>query len=90
MLAKFSAKPTQVSGTVKPSSQTPKPHELGLSQRFLLNVLKKGNVPQHVGLIMDGNRRYSRAHKLQSIQDGYKLGAEVLQRVTFKSVEVCF
>lgn len=31
-----------------------------LFQRFLLTLLSVGPIPQHIGIIMDGNRRYAR------------------------------
>lgn len=33
---------------------------LPIIQRLLLSLLSLGPVPQHIGLIMDGNRRYAR------------------------------
>lgn len=31
-------------------------------QRFLLALISLGPIPQHIGLIMDGNRRYAQTH----------------------------
>lgn len=38
------------------------------------------NVPQHIAIIMDGNRRWARAHHLPDIK-GHEAGTEALERV---------
>lgn len=38
------------------------------------------NLPKHIGLIIDGNRRYARSHMLETWQ-GHKLGAEKIEEV---------
>ncbi|KAL3274138.1 hypothetical protein HHI36_015552 [Cryptolaemus montrouzieri] len=35
-------------------------NSLDIFQRFVVNVLKCGPIPKHVGIIMDGNRRYAK------------------------------
>ena len=30
-------------------------------QKWATNILKVGKIPKHIGIIMDGNRRYSKA-----------------------------
>ncbi|KAL2631233.1 hypothetical protein R1flu_015919 [Riccia fluitans] len=37
-----------------------------------------GVVPQHLGVIMDGNRRYSKANRLGSVIEGHRIGARRL------------
>ncbi|KAG6556175.1 hypothetical protein Mapa_002116 [Marchantia paleacea] len=37
-----------------------------------------GRVPQHLGVIMDGNRRYSRQNRLGSVIEGHRMGARKL------------
>lgn len=37
-------------------------------------------LPQHIAIIMDGNRRWARAHNL-SVSDGHKKGAETLENI---------
>jgi len=37
--------------------------------------------PRHVGIIMDGNRRFARSHGLNLLTDGHRAGAEHLHRV---------
>ena len=50
-------------------------------QRNLLAEIRRGKIPQHVGLILDGNRRYARAIGLSDILDGHRLGANKLEEV---------
>jgi undecaprenyl pyrophosphate synthase len=33
--------------------------ELTCSERFLINILKQGHIPEHMSFIMDGNRRHA-------------------------------
>ncbi len=50
-------------------------------QRNLLVEIRRGKLPQHVGLILDGNRRYARAIGLPDILEGHRLGANKLEEV---------
>ncbi|KAK3114805.1 cis-prenyltransferase [Teratosphaeriaceae sp. CCFEE 6253] len=63
------------------------PVEWALQQvrELLINTLKCGPIPQHIAFVMDGNRRYARTHKLETVQ-GHHLGFEALARV----LEVCY
>lgn len=47
---------------------------------LLIGALRQGPVPQHVGFVMDGNRRYARDHKIETVE-GHHLGFEALARV---------
>ena len=38
-------------------------------------------IPRHIGIIMDGNRRFARNLHLGSIQEGHALGADKLEDV---------
>jgi short-chain Z-isoprenyl diphosphate synthase len=49
-----------------------------LYERHLLLQVDKLPRPPHVGLILDGNRRYGRQHSLTSPRDIYAIGAEKL------------
>ena len=49
-----------------------------LYERRLLAQVQKPPRPSHVGLILDGNRRYGRQHNLTSPRDIYAIGAEKL------------
>jgi short-chain Z-isoprenyl diphosphate synthase len=50
-------------------------------QRNLLAEIRRGKLPQHIGLILDGNRRYARAAGLADILEGHRLGANKLEEV---------
>lgn len=43
-------------------------------------VMRTGSTPKHVGLIMDGNRRYARNHKIE-MKEGHSLGFESMAKV---------
>jgi short-chain Z-isoprenyl diphosphate synthase len=45
-------------------------------QRRLRRRLSRGPLPRHVGLIMDGNRRWAKQAGLASPSDGHRYGAE--------------
>src|SRR5262245_48488030 len=47
-------------------------------ERHLLSQVRKLAVPSHVGLILDGNRRYGRQRSLTSPREIYALGADKL------------
>ncbi|KAJ4306705.1 cis-prenyltransferase [Collariella sp. IMI 366227] len=51
----------------------------------LIGALSQGPIPAHVAFEMDGNRRYARSHKIETIE-GHHLGFEALARV----LEVCY
>jgi undecaprenyl diphosphate synthase len=38
------------------------------------------NIPKHIAIIMDGNRRWARSHKLPDIK-GHEAGAENLEKI---------
>ena len=38
-------------------------------------------VPQHIGIIMDGNRRWAKEHKLKAVWQGHEAGARTLENV---------
>jgi short-chain Z-isoprenyl diphosphate synthase len=50
-------------------------------QRTLLAEIRRGKLPEHVGLILDGNRRYARAVGLPDTLEGHRLGANKLEEV---------
>lgn len=49
-------------------------------QRLLEEVKEGRNIPRHVGIILDGNRRFARNAGLKEL-DGHKLGAKKLEEV---------
>ncbi len=47
----------------------------------LLRRVRRGPLPKHVGIILDGNRRYARQKHLDRPRDVYHLGADKLDEV---------
>jgi hypothetical protein len=58
------------------------PVEWGINQlrELLIGALRHGPIPQHVAFVMDGNRRFARSHKIETVE-GHNLGFEALARV---------
>jgi short-chain Z-isoprenyl diphosphate synthase len=50
----------------------------GLYERRLLAQVRAFPLPRHVGIILDGNRRFGRRHNLTSPQEIYSAGAQKL------------
>jgi len=46
-------------------------------EKWLTEQVKKGEMPRHVSLILDGNRRWATRHKLQS-WEGHQYGSKVV------------
>ncbi len=51
-----------------------------LYKHFLWKNISTTEKPQHIGIILDGNRRYSRAHGLE-VWAGHELGAKKVEEV---------
>ncbi|EAY06822.1 undecaprenyl diphosphate synthase family protein [Trichomonas vaginalis G3] len=49
--------------------------------KALLRIIDAGEIPRHVAIVMDGNRRYARKEHLESITMGHKMGADKLKEV---------
>jgi len=47
----------------------------------LFQEVQGGELPQHIGLILDGNRRYARERGYSNILEGHRRGAEKLEEV---------
>ncbi|MCX7857022.1 MAG: polyprenyl diphosphate synthase [Deltaproteobacteria bacterium] len=47
-----------------------------LYEKFLEREVSKGSIPSHVGVILDGNRRYAREMGFSDVSMGHKIGAE--------------
>lgn len=45
-----------------------------------MNKLNKSNIPSHIAIIMDGNRRWARVHNLPDIK-GHEAGADTLEKI---------
>ena len=50
------------------------------SEGALIQILSSGPIPQHVGFVMDANRRYAR-RKQRAVQEGHAEGYVALRRV---------
>ncbi|KAF4582001.1 dehydrodolichyl diphosphate synthase [Ophiocordyceps camponoti-floridani] len=63
------------------------PGEWALNQlrNLLIGALRQGVVPQHVAFEMDGNRRYARSHRMETLE-GHHRGFEALGRM----MEICY
>ncbi|KAI1613048.1 prenyltransferase [Exophiala viscosa] len=63
------------------------PAEWALNQlrELLIGALRQGPVPKHVAFVMDGNRRYAKTHRIETVE-GHNLGFEALARI----LEVCY
>src|SRR3990170_509708 len=46
----------------------------------MISKLDKANIPSHIAIIMDGNRRWARARGLSDIK-GHETGAETLEKL---------
>lgn len=49
-------------------------------QRLLREVKRRGNIPRHVAVILDGNRRFARSRGMEDIR-GHVMGAKKLEEV---------
>lgn len=49
-------------------------------EKALLREVKRGEMPRHIGLILDGNRRFAREHGLEDVLEGHRRGAEKLEQ----------
>ncbi len=58
---------------------------LGHLRSLLIGALRQGPLPLHVAFVMDGNRRFARNHRIETVE-GHHLGFEALARI----LEVCY
>jgi ditrans,polycis-polyprenyl diphosphate synthase len=49
-------------------------------RELLIGAVRQGPVPEHVAFVMDGNRRFARNHKIETVE-GHNLGFEALAKV---------
>ncbi|KAL8971704.1 MAG: hypothetical protein Q9197_003136 [Variospora fuerteventurae] len=54
-------------------------------RELLIGALRQGPIPQHVAFVMDGNRRFAKSHRMETVE-GHNLGFEALAKV----LEVCY
>ena len=52
-----------------------------------MNKLDKQNIPEHIAIIMDGNRRWARARGVPDVK-GHERGSEVLEKVVDSAEEM--
>jgi short-chain Z-isoprenyl diphosphate synthase len=52
-----------------------------LYERRLLRQVRRSSMPSHIGIILDGNRRYGRQRRLNDPRQVYDLGAQKLDEV---------
>ncbi len=45
------------------------------------------NIPSHIAIIMDGNRRWARSHNLADIK-GHEKGAETLEKIVYQAEKI--
>jgi short-chain Z-isoprenyl diphosphate synthase len=50
-------------------------------ERRLEAEVRRGSLPQHVGVLPDGNRRFSRQAAMASVDAGHRAGADALERL---------
>lgn len=49
-------------------------------EHALLKVIDSGEIPEHIAIIMDGNRRYARKMGFATVAEGHKVGAKKLKQ----------
>ncbi len=54
--------------------------QIPVYERYLSRKVREGSVPEHIGIILDGNRRFARAAGLR-VEDGYRLGAAKVREI---------
>lgn len=54
---------------------------IGHIRELLIGALRQGPIPQHVAFVMDGNRRFARNHRIETVE-GHNLGFEALAKVS--------
>ncbi|MDP9404987.1 MAG: isoprenyl transferase [Actinomycetota bacterium] len=52
-----------------------------LYERRLRAELRGGALPRHVGVVLDGNRRFARARGLDTVTEGHRLGADKIHEL---------
>ncbi|KAL8710417.1 MAG: hypothetical protein Q9220_005018 [cf. Caloplaca sp. 1 TL-2023] len=52
-------------------------------RELLIGALRQGPIPQHMAFVMDGNRRFAKSHRIETVE-GHNLGFEALARVSIR------
>lgn len=55
---------------------------------FISRKLNKENMPKHIAIIMDGNRRYSKIQGNMDVIKGHELGVDTLEKVLDWSIDL--
>ena len=55
-------------------------YAIELVKDFIVSMMRTSPIPKHIGLIMDGNRRYAKAKDIE-LKDGHSAGADSLIQV---------
>ncbi|RMZ85004.1 hypothetical protein DV738_g292, partial [Chaetothyriales sp. CBS 135597] len=63
----------------------PAEYALNLLRELLIGALRQGPIPKHIAFVMDGNRRYAKHNRIETVE-GHNLGFEALARI----LEVCY
>ena len=73
--------------TIRKWILTSPPGEWALThlRSLLIGALRQGPIPRHVAFVMDGNRRFARMHRIETVE-GHHFGFEALTRI----LEVCY
>ncbi|CCE83166.1 Piso0_003738 [Millerozyma farinosa CBS 7064] len=53
---------------------------LSTGKKVFGRIIQTGPTPQHVGIVMDGNRRYAKSHKIE-IKEGHNRGFEAMAKI---------
>ncbi|RMD44194.1 hypothetical protein DV735_g1021, partial [Chaetothyriales sp. CBS 134920] len=63
----------------------PAEYALNMLRELLIGALRQGPIPKHIAFVMDGNRRYAKHNRIETVE-GHNLGFEALARI----LEVCY
>ena len=57
-------------------------------EHYLIKNLNQDNMPHHIAIIMDGNRRYSKLQENMDVNKGHELGVDTLENVLNWSIDL--
>lgn len=55
-------------------------YAIELMKDFFISMMRTSPIPKHIGLIMDGNRRYAKSKDMK-LKDGHSAGTDSLIQV---------
>ena len=50
-------------------------------EKLLMNIVNSGEIPKHIAIIMDGNRRYAKKMNFEKVAEGHQEGANKLKQL---------